>query len=354
MIKRITTLILTLFCVYTAAWANEEHSIVLEKGDKSSKTIELGYGIISFRLVGELNNYKVDISLDNITNSQALLIFKNSHGEKELKKNRPKVEFDKTFPGSKGNKSVFGWKELSQPMLIVIPQIQSGLAEVEISSTSPVNLEVPIYIAKYDPKKLTKKGKDNTDYKILSEEILTFNIELKGWSEDDPAYMSVRDAVREYLQSLKSAAFCRNTHHTPSLSQQQKPYQEKKDSLIKVIETTLQNHPEWFAEVHAPHIAYSELYKELKQVNLDDHNYDCGNHKIPPKKHSCGYCTLSAQEIYHQLDDLFQLRQSGKISKADAEKKAKALYNCYQNSTNRKKDNFYGSKISDFYNRLAK
>lgn len=354
MIKRITTLILSLFCVCAAAWANEEHSIVLEKGDRSSKTIELGYGIISFRLVEGLNNYKVDISLDNTTNSQALLIFQSAHGEKVLKIDQPKVQFDKTFPGSKGNKKVFGWKDLSQPTIVVIPQTQSPLAEIEISSASPLKLEIPIYLAKYDTKKLTKKGTYNTDYKILTEEILTFNIELKGWSEDDPAYMSLRDAVREYLQSLKSAAFCRNTRHEPSLMEQQKPYQEKKDSLMHVIETTLDNHTEWFAEVDAPHIAYSKLYKELQQVNLDDHNYDCGNHKIPPKNHSCGYCSLTAQEIYHQLDDLFQLRQSGKISKAEAEKKAKVLYTCYQKCTKRKKDDSYGTKITNFYNRLVK
>ena len=351
MMKRLIAFIIISILVCTSTWANEEYNIALEKGDVTGKTIDLPYANISFRLVEYGNYHRVLVTVENLTPSQAILLFKNSQGEKVLKKNKPKIEFEKTYPGSKGNRAVFGCKQLYQTIVSIIPQEKKELFGFDVSTTAIHKLELPIYLAKYNPKQLIKKGTYNINYKILSEDILDFNIEIKGWSENDPEYVTTKGAVEDFIQSLKSAAFCKNPKHRPLLAQQQKQYKEKKDSLINVINATLQNHSEWFS-TDQPHIKYSELLAQLNKVNLNDHNYDCGEHKVTPKLHSCSYCSLSAQQIYHQLDDLYQQLRNGKIDKTAAVKKAQELNTCYQKNTKRKKDRSYTGKISKFYSRI--
>ncbi len=352
MMKRLITLLIATFLGCTATWANHEYDITLEKGDANGQTIELPYGNISFRIADYGNYHRVLVSIENTTPSQALLLFKNAQGEKTLKKNKPKINFEKTYPGSKGNRTVFGCKELNQSFVSIIPQDELSLLGFDVSTTSITKLELPIYLAKFDPKKLVKKGIYNVNYKILSEDILNFNIGIKGWSENDPDYVSTKAAVEDYVRSINTVAFCKNRKHNPPLAQQQKPYKEKKDSLVNVINSTLQN-PDWLS-TDKPHIKYSELLAQLNKVNLNEHTYDCGEHgrSVSPKRHTCNYCSLSAQQIYHQLDDIYQQLRVGKLTKDAAVKKAQGLNTCYSKSTNRKKDSGYTDKISKFYSRI--
>lgn len=351
MMKRLISLITAIFFLCTSTWANEEYNITLEKGDVNGQTIELQYGNITFRLVEYGNYHRVTVSIENTTTSQAILLFKYSQGEKVLKKNKPKIEFEKTYPGGKGNRNVIGCKELNQQFISIIPPEKLDLFGIDVSTTSINKLELPFYLAKYDPKQQIKKGTYNINYKILSEDILDFNIEIKGWSENDPEYVATKGAVEDYLQSIKSVAFCKNKKHVPSLAQQMKPYQEKKDSLINVIKTVVDANG-WMSDT-APYQAYKTLRDKLNQVNLNEHTYDCGEHKPTPKQHSCSYCSLSAQQIYHQLDDLYQQLRNGKIDKAAAVKKAQGLNTCYQKNTKRKKDSSYTDKIAKFYSRIT-
>lgn len=351
MIKRLITLFMVTAFVCAVTWANEEYTITLEKGNPKGQTIELPYGNISFSLVEYGSYNRVLVSIENTTTSQAILLFKNALDEKMLKKNKPKIEFEKTYPGSKGKRTVYGCKELNQPFVSIIPQEKLEIFGLDVYATSITELELPVYLAKYDPKKLVKKGTYNVNYKILSEDILNFNIGIKGWSESDSEYVAIRAAVEEYIRSVSTVTFCKNKKHIPSIDQQQKPYQEKKDSLVSVINSTFQDHPEWFS-TDLPHIKYSELLAQLNKVNLNEHLYDCGEHKVAPKQHSCGYCSLSAQQIYHQLDDIYQQLRTGKLTKDVAVKKAQGLNLCYQKNNKRKKDSGYTDKISKFYSRI--
>ena len=86
----------------------------------------------------------------------------------------------------------------------------------------------------------------------------------------------------------------------PSLAQQQKPYLEKKDSLIGVISEIIRN-PDWMP-TDPPYQAYSALIQSLREINLDDYNKDCGRDKSVDRGHSCNLCSLTAQQVYHQLD----------------------------------------------------
>ncbi len=352
MMRRLITLLTATFFVCTAMLANEEYNMTLEKGDTEGYTTELPYGNISFKLV-DYNNYnRVLVTIENTTPSMAFLIFKHSEGEKTLKKNKPKIEFEKTYPGSKGERSVYGCKELNRPIVSIIPQEKQVLFTLDVSATSDTKLELPIYLAKYDPKKLIKKGPGNITYKILSQDILNFNITIKTWSEDDPEYVSTKSAVEKYVQSVETAEFCTNKRHVPSLTQQKLPYQERKDSLVNVIKTIIGNHSEWFS-TDKPHVKYSELLTLLNTVDLNEHTRDCGKHNTTPPPPRCGYCSLSSQQIYHQLDDIYQQLRTGKLKKDAALKKAQALNACYQKHKKSRKDPNYTEKISRFYSRIV-
>ena len=162
---------------------------------------------------------------------------------------------------------------------------------------------------------------------------------------------ATKSAVEEYIRSVDAASFCVNRKHIPSLDQQMKPYEERRDSLINVINSTLKDNTDWYKS-DLPHIKYSELIAQLNNVNLNEHTYDCMGHKEPSRVHSCNYCSLSAQQIYHQLDDIYQQLRAGKITKDAAAKKAKSLNACYKDCRKRKKDPAYTDKISKFYSRI--
>lgn len=359
MMKRIFTLIVGIILVCLKSWANAEFNITLDRGDHQEYTEALPYGIVSFRLVEYGNYHKMLVSIENTTTKEAILLFKNSRGEKELKKNKPKIEFAKKYAGSKDERKVHGFTSLNRDFVSIVPQEKVKLSEFVISQNE-IKVELPIYLASYNPKQLAKKGADNINYKILCEEIFTFNIEIKGWSENDPVYVSTKNSVEDYIRSVNTAAFCKNKKHRPTLVQQQKPYKDKKDSLIKVIGNIVETNG-WMSDTD-PYNAYKNLRNLLEKINLNDHTYDCGEHKGNKdgkgheeggKKTTCSYCSLNPQQIYHQLDDTYQQLRNGKITKAAASKKARALYNCYQRHDRRKKESSYSDKISRFYSRIT-
>ena len=355
MMKRLITFCISILFICSSVLANEEFPVVFDMENPKDVTIDLPYAYISFSYVYP-GYHSVHVTVENKTISEALLLFRNSQGEKMLKKQKPKIGFGKKYPGSKGNRTVLGCKELNQFFYSIIPQEKRDICNFNISLTSGSKFELPIYLAQYNPKKLIQKGAYNVNYTILSEEILTFNIKIKTWSEkEDPVYIEKKAEVEKFIDSVKSAKFCDNPKHEPSVAEQQRPYQDQKNSLTQEINQILYNHPRWFS-TDLPHQKYTELMTQLKSVDLNEHLYDCGEHKVVTNRgggHSCEYCSLSAQQIYHQLDDIYQQLRAGKLNKSIAVRKAQGLYNCYQKYPNRKKNTDYSDKISKFYSRIT-
>lgn len=354
MIKRVVASLGLLLCLCFTAMANKELVIKLD-GKNRVQSEHFGFAYLTFEyLYPEGNNARVRVTVENITGNppHAVLIFKNEMTEQMLKKEKPKIEFEKTYTGKKGTRRVRGCRECSRYIDIIPAAVTDTVFTIDVPFTSFKNFTLPLYDAKYKAKDLNKKGAYNITYKIMEEHLYDIHIEVVGWSEDDPTYVETKTAVDSFISSLDGVKFCNNKKHSPSLKEQQRPYIETKDSLIQVINNIREAHSEWYS-VDAPYIAYSRLLSELEMVKLDDMTYDCGAHKPKPTVHSCSFCSLSAQEIYRRLDDLYQQLYAGMISKEQALKTAKGLYNCYQQNKRRKKDNPYGAKIARFYNSIA-
>jgi len=353
MIKRLIASLGLILCLCFTAMANKELSIKLDGKDRVYSE-RLGFAYLTFEyLNANGNNARVRVTVENITSNppHAVLIFRNDITEQSLKKGKPKIEFEKTYPGKKGTRIVRGCRECNNYIDIIPAAVTDTIFTLDVPFTSSMDFTLPLYEAKYKAKDLFKKGAYNINYKIMEEHLYDVHIEVVGWSEDDPTYVKTKNAVNSLISSLEGAKFCNNKKHSPSLKEQQRPYQEKKDSLIKVISDIYQQ-SDWLS-TDAPHIAYTELIKKLNDVNFNNMTYDCGRHKVNPQGHSCSFCSLNAQEIYQRLDDLYQQLYAGKLTKEQALKTAKSLYNCYQQNKKRKKDSSYGTKISRFYNSIA-
>lgn len=352
MIKRIIASLSLLLCLCLTAMANKEVSIRLDDKNRIQNE-RLGFAYLTFEyLYPEGNKAIVRVTLENITSNppHAVLIFRNDVSEQVLKKGKPKIEFEKTYPGKKGTRTVRGCRFSNSNIEIIPAAVTDTVFTIDVPLTSARNFSLPLYEAKYKAKDLYKKGKYNISYKIMEEHLYDIQLEVIGWSENDPTYVSIKNDVESLASSLKGKEFCHNSRHRPTLSEQQRPYQEKKDSLITAIKNIFDSHEEWMS-TDAPHQAYSQLLTQLDNINLGNMTVDCGKHKA--KGHNCNFCSLSAQDIYQRLDDLYQQLYAGKITKDAALKSANSLYNCYQQNKRRSKDNSYGTKITRFYNSIS-
>ena len=358
--KRIFAALVFLVCLFPSIMANQEISVELSKQNRVH-TERLRFGYLTFEyLYRSGNNASVRVSLENFTQTppMALLIFRRDTHEKNLKQGKPRIEFEKKYPGERGKRIASGcdagYNFLKYNSMSIVTAAETDtLFTLDVPLSSASDISLPIYVAKYKPKDLFKKGKEKTTYKILEEDLYALHIEVEGWNENDSTYVNVKSDVDKFISSLHNVRFCPNKKHNPSLKKQQRPYIEKRELLIDEINMILDKNSDWMS-TDAPHKAYTTLLKELKEIDLGNFISDCGNHKKRAKSTvSCNLCSLSAQNIYHRLDNLFQQLHSGKITKEQALNSARPLFNCYQHHKSRKKDDSYGSKIAKFYNRIA-
>lgn len=344
MIKKIVLLLCSLLFVESIAWADQEVLVKLDRQGHEIQTVDLGYATVTFHFETVYNNRaQVKVLVENLTPSQTILLFNGTQDEKMLKKRRPKILFEKTYGGEKGHRFVSGCRDIRNIFEQIKPAETVNLFVFDGSVTETTDLLIPFYIAKYVPKRFLRSAK----YRILREDNIKFILEIDGWSELDPTYVSVKRTISDLKASLKNVKFCGNKMHKPSLAEQQSPYQAVKDSMIGVIDSIFRSNP-WMSQ-DLPHQAYTRLKSEVEAVNLDEYVSDCGKHK---RVHRCGYCSLSTEQIYHRLDDTYQRLHTGRISKDEAVKTARALHNCYHQNRRRGRDSFYGGKINDYYERI--
>lgn len=338
----LSVLTIALFCG-NIALAQQEESINLEVAVTEECKSNLGYSLVDFKLLQPSDNSsKIEISIENLQPGETLMLFPAAKTEKELKKLTPKVVFDKAFGGDKGKRSVSGCSGI--PYAEQIAPSQKTKFSITVENETAQELTIPFYFVKTDNALL--RGKRVT---ILREETVKYRITVRAWNESNEQFAALKDSVNQFVSSLKSVRFCKHKRHAESVETQQQPYKARMERLKEQIDNIRRN---WTSD-QTPHKAYSRLIEELGKINLDDYNIgNCRRHGNS-KAHSCSYCSLSAEQVYHQLDDLYQSMYVGRVSKADASRKASALYQCYQKSRKRKKSSSFANGIACLYNRIV-
>ncbi|WP_455663859.1 hypothetical protein [Phocaeicola sp.] len=347
MIKKLLFLTMFIFAAIST-YADEQFKVKLDNDNHSKETIELPYCNIFLAMseAAEDGNVHVSVEMENLDESNVLILFDRAYIEKVLKKMRPSITYDKIFGGTKGRRTIESCKGLKNVLLVPASEKYKVL-DLPGKDGEVLVCRIPIYIAKY-------KGKSMKKLLLLEKQVIELNIEVE--LKPDEVYLNLNGAYDDLVKELADTVFCTNKRHRPSLEKQKEPYIAQIDSLKKEIDEVIARH-NWMS-TDKGYKLYDELKCKLDSINLDEREGDCGKHTY---SHRCKYCSLSLQQIYHKLDDYYQKIYSSsdrKAAKSQVMNDVNLLYRCCTDATCKRharewrKGGEYKSKIIDRYNRI--
>ena len=341
------TIICMLLCLITiGARADEQRKVTLSN-DHNKEMISFSYCNIFINLNESSDGEgEVSIELENLSESKVLILFNRSYTEKQVKKLSPKMQFDKTFGGTKGKRMIDPCSEELGTVIQLRPSDKQSLPNVRVENEATKVVTLPIYIAKYKGKKALI---------LLEKQVIELNIEaeLKPSAE----YSNMNTQVERLVRDITRTGVCPNKSHGTSVDKQKAAYQKQIDDLKAKIDGIISSHG--WKEGDAGYRRYNELKSKLDGIEIEER--DCGRHRTPVAGHRCSYCNLSLQQIYHRLDDIYKKVYSSsnrKQAKAGVMSQVNALYNCCtdakcsKHAAQWKKGGDYKNKIVERYNRI--
>ncbi len=343
--KILISLLLSLMAL--GVMADEQKKVTLSN-DHNKETITLSYCNIFVNLnevddgVGE-----VSIELENLSESKVLILFNRSYMEKQAKKLTPKMKFDKTFGGTKGKRVIDPCSEQLNNVMQLRPSDKQFLPTVRVENETTKKVIMPIYIAKYKGKK-----------KLILLEKQVIELDIEAELKPSAEYIEMNTECEQLINEITNTGICPNKSHRTSPEKQKEDYQARIDALKTKIDGIISSHG-WSSN-DASYRRYTELKSKLDGVEFVER--DCGRHRAAVARgHKCSYCSLSLQQIYHRLDDLYKKIYSSsnrKATKASVMSQVNALYrcctdtSCSRHAAQWRKGGNYKSKIIERYNRI--
>ena len=342
------TFVCMLLCLMaTMGWADEQKKVTLSS-DHNKEAINLSYLNI-FVSLSQADDDKgnVNIELENLSESKVLILFDRSYTEKQAKKMTPKLQFDKTFGGTKGMRIIDPYSYQLTRVMQFRPSDKYTLPIISVESEQPVVVTLPIYIAKWKgSKKLILLEKQEIE--------LDIEAELKPSAE----FVDMSKRCDDLLKEIESNPICTNKNHKPSADKQREALQAKIDGLKSEIDGIISKHA-WASNDNG-YRRFNDLKEKFANVQFAER--DCGRHGSKPKAgHQCSYCSLSLQQIYHKLDDLYKkiyTSNDRQATKASVMGQVNGLYNCCVDANCEKhaaawsNGGDYKNKIIERYNRI--
>ena len=332
--------------VAVMGWADEQKKVTLSS-DHQKETINLSYLNI-FVSLNQTDDEKGDVSieLENLSESKVLILFDHSYTEKQAKKMTPKLQFDKTFGGTKGKRIIDPYSYQLNRVMQFRPSDKYTLPAVSVEGERSTVVTLPIYIAKW---------KGSKKLILLEKQVIELDIEAQFKPSAEFVDMSKR--CDDLLQEIERSPICTNRSHRPSADKQREELQTKIDELKSAIDGIVSKHG-WGSSDNG-YRRYNELKEKFANVRFAER--DCGRHGKVKTGHQCSYCGLSLQQIYHKLDDLYKKIYSSsdrKGTKASVMSQVDALYNCCtaancsKHAAQWKQGGDYKSKIVERYTRI--
>lgn len=327
-------------------WADEQKKVTLSS-DHQKETINLSFLNI-FVSLNQTDDEKGDVSieLENLSESKVLILFDRSYTEKQAKKMTPRLQFDKTFGGTKGKRIIDPYSYQLNRVMQFRPSDKYSLPTLSVEGEQSTVVTLPIYIAKW---------KGSKKLILLEKQVIELDIEAQFKPSAEFVDMSKR--CDDLLQEIERSPICTNKSHRPSADKQREELQTKIDELKSAIDDIVSKHG--WSSTDNGYRRYNELKEKFAGVQFVER--DCGRHGKVKSGHQCSYCGLSLQQIYHKLDDLYKKIYSSsdrKGTKASVMSQVNALYNCCtatncsKHAAQWKQGGDYKNKIVERYNRI--
>lgn len=335
---------LCLLCI--SAKADEQKKVSLSN-DHAQETISLGYcNIFATLNASDGEDFAgVTIELENLDESKVLILFDEAYSEKSVKKLSTSIRFDKKFGGTKNKRIIDPCNQPLNQVMLFKPSDKLALPAIKVSNGQATKCRMPIYIAKFKGKK-----------KLILLEKQVIELDIEAELKPSQEYLSLASECEKLENDIRRAVICTNSKHKTSASKQKEPYEKRIDALKEKIDNAIAAH-NWSAG-DGGYKRYNALKDRL--ANIDFREGDCGKHGRK-EGHTCSYCGLSLQQIYHQLDDIYKRIYSSsdrKGAKAGVMNQVNALYqcctatDCAKHAAQWKKGGDYKNKIIERYNRI--
>ena len=346
MMRKFLFLAFGLCLTILSAQADEQKKVSLS-GDHTQETISLGYCNI-FATLNDANSddaASVNIELENLDESNVLILFDQAYSEKSIKKMPTSIRFDKKFGGTKNKRIIDPYNNKLNQVMLFKPSDKLRIPAVTVNNDQVTKCIMPIYIAKYKGKK-----------KLILLEKQVIELDIEASLKPSKEFLSVSGEVEKLEKELSGKILCTNSKHKPSLSKQKESYESKVNALKEKVDGIIAAHG-WSAG-DAGYKRFNALKEKLDNVSFREG--DCGRHK-DRSGHTCSYCALSLQQIYHKLDDCYKKIYSSsnrQEAKASVISQVNALYqcctdaSCSKHAAAWKKGGDYKNKIIERYNRI--
>ena len=345
MIKRVFITALLVLATSLASFADEQKKITLNNSDRTTETIELAYCniFVSLKDVDDNDNAEITIELENVHESNTLILFERAYDEKTLKKMSPSITYDKVFGGSKGKRYIDVCPDIRYTNQIKSSE-KTKLFVKTGSEKTPLTCKLPIYIAK-------NKNKSGSKMLLLAKEVIELEIQVQ--LKPDEEFIRITDSYKSLIREIDSETFCTNKNHRgESLKVLKSKYEGKISDLKRTIKSIIDSRGYYPSD---------KAYKKFMEVsgNLDKIDLDTKvvsscpkDRKNPIPGHNCKNCNLTYEQIYKKLENYYIDIHNGKKTKAQVMSEVESLYTCVSKNTKRSANNSIKSRITTYYNKI--
>lgn len=362
--KKLLIFVTFFFLAAISTFAQDVQKKVKLSDDHTKEQVRLDYCNIFVTMtdIDDDGNAKVTVEIENLDKSNVIILFGQAYSEKYLKK-RLSITFDKIYSGSKGEREIESFREARNKDFLVEAKEQKKLPEISVRSTETYSCRLPLYVAGYKEKKFLGKSTRTNKLLLKDKQIVELEIEVEVKPDED--FIRLEKDCNDLIEKISQQTFCTHPKHKISLDSQEAPYKKEIAKIKTEIDEILsRNEDKWYSKHDRRYEKYNGLKQKLDAIDFTNYEGDCGNPKnhrtIPPRRHTCKYCNLSLQQIYHKLDDYYKKIYNSSNRKATKDavmSDVNLLYRCCTDATCTKHSSWnnseYKSKITDRYNRIS-
>ena len=271
----------------------------------------------------ENDDGETKITVDLGTNDNYyLFLFGHAYTEKDLKKHKPSIRFDKKYYGATSRELII-CKGVQDDDIMQVEPSRNRILSFDGIRGSRTQVEIPLYVAKYKKKGFLRKEK----YLIQQRIKIVLNVELIKAAKSDDDFERVSSATAELIDEIGQVTLCRNKKHKPSLEEQKAPWNDKIQEIKDEI-SDIKSRNGW-RERSQEYQKYKDLIAKLDGIEFKTEICSkCGS-VVPPPPHHCDYCNMSAKQVWQNLDRTFKKIDNRETKKSSAIGKVNAMHKAW-------------------------